>query len=164
MTKKHLVNAEYLLQKFPGKGGWTYAEIPEISQNKNNPFGWVKVKGSIDTFSLKQYKLMPMGNGKLFLPVKAAIRKVIKKEAGDYVHITLDIDTSSIIIPNEIMACFDNEPKQTLTNFLAFSEGQQKTYLDWVYNVKTNETKAKRILEMMNKVFHNLKKEDNIQF
>lgn len=73
--EKPLVNSEYLLQKFPGKGGWTYAAIPEILQNKNNPFGWVKIKGSIDGFKLKQYKLMPMGNGKLFLPVKSEIRK-----------------------------------------------------------------------------------------
>ncbi|CAM1366030.1 YdeI/OmpD-associated family protein [Tenacibaculum xiamenense] len=160
MNKEHLVDSEYLLQKFPGKGGWTYAEIPEIPQDKSNPFGWVKVKGSIDSFALKQYKLMPMGNGKLFLPVKATIRKTIKKEAGDYVHIILDIDTSSLIIPEEILACFGNEPKQTLTNFLAFSEGQQKAYLDWIYEAKTDETKAKRILEMMNKLFHNLKKED----
>jgi hypothetical protein len=74
-----LVNGDYLLQKFPGKGGWTYAAIPEILQNKKNPFGWVKVKGSVDGYELKQYKLMPMGEGRLFLPVKAAIRKKIKK-------------------------------------------------------------------------------------
>ena len=63
--KKPLVNNHYLLEKYPGKGGWTYAAIPEIKQNKNAPFGWVKVKGSIDDFELKQYKLMPMGNGKI---------------------------------------------------------------------------------------------------
>ncbi len=162
MDKKHLVNSEYLLQKFPGKGGWTYAEIPEIPQNKNNPFGWVKVKGSIDTYPLSQYKLMPMGNGKLFLPVKAAIRKAIKKEAGDYVHLILNIDSSALVIPQEILACFDNEPKEVLNNFLAFSEGQQKAYLDWIYDAKTDDTKAKRILEMINKVFRNLKKDDEV--
>lgn len=42
--EKPLVNATYLLKKFPGKRGWTYAEIPEVLQNKNNLFGWVKVK------------------------------------------------------------------------------------------------------------------------
>lgn len=81
--EKPLLNKEYLLQKFPGKGGWTYAVIPEVLQNKNNPFGWVKVKGSIDDYELKHYKLMPMGNDKLFLPVKAGIRKIIKKQAGE---------------------------------------------------------------------------------
>ena len=34
-----LVNRKFLLEKYPGKGGWTYAAIPEILQNKNNPFG-----------------------------------------------------------------------------------------------------------------------------
>lgn len=45
---KPLVNKKYLLEKYPGKGGWTYAVIPEVLQNKKAPFGWVKVKGTID--------------------------------------------------------------------------------------------------------------------
>jgi uncharacterized protein YdeI (YjbR/CyaY-like superfamily) len=28
-TEKPLVNKKYLLEKYPGKGGWTYAAIPE---------------------------------------------------------------------------------------------------------------------------------------
>jgi len=74
-AEKPLVNKEYLLEKFPGKGGWTYVRIPEVLQNKNSPFGWVKVKGRIDDYEIKNYKLMPMGNGQLFLPVKSDIRK-----------------------------------------------------------------------------------------
>ncbi len=147
--KISLVDGQYLLQKFPGKGGWTYAKIPEITQNKNNPFGWVKVKGSIDSYLLKQYKLMPMGNGKLFLPVKAEIRKKIKKQAGDYVHIVLYADNSTLEIPSEILACFKNEPKQVLQNFTSFTEGEQKMYLDWIYKAKTEETKANRIAKML---------------
>jgi hypothetical protein len=41
------------------------------------------VRGTIDDFEIRKYHLMPMGNGKFFLPVKAEIRKKIKKEAGD---------------------------------------------------------------------------------
>ncbi len=48
--EKPLVDKEYLLDKFPGKGGWTYTLIPEIEQDKKAPFGWVKVKGSIDGY------------------------------------------------------------------------------------------------------------------
>jgi len=84
-----LVHAAYLLKKFPGKGGRIYAEISEIVQNKENPFGWVTVKGQIDDYILNHYKLMPMRNGQLFLPVKAAIRKQIAKKAGDYVQVIL---------------------------------------------------------------------------
>lgn len=156
--EKPLVEAEFLLQKFPGKGGWTYAEIPEVLQNKNNPFGWLKVKGSIDSYVLKQYKLMPMGNGKLFLPVKAEIRKTIKKNQGDYVKILLYADDSLLVIPKEILKCFDNESIKTLATFNSFTEGEKKAYLDWIYNAKTDQTKANRIIKMMLKLEKSLKR------
>ncbi len=152
-----LVNREFLLEKFPEKGGWTYVAIPEISQNPNNPFGWVKVKGSIDSYQLKQYKLMPMGDGKLFLPVKAAIRKEIGKQAGDMVKITLFLDESSVEIPKEIIHCFEHEPKSIYETFLGFTDGEQKAYLDWIYNAKTDETKAQRIIKMMERLANKLK-------
>lgn len=156
-----LVNAKYLMKKFPGKGGWTYVEIPEISQNKNNPFGWVKVKGFIDSYELKQYKLMPMGNERLFLPVKAAIRKVIKKQAGDYVNVILYSDESLLEIPEEILLCFEQESKILYETFMAYTEGERKTYLDWIYSAKTDETKAVRIATMMSRLQKKLRFYDN---
>jgi hypothetical protein len=50
---KPLINKNYTLEKFPGKGGWTFARIPEIVKDKKNAFGWVRVKGSIDGFEIK---------------------------------------------------------------------------------------------------------------
>lgn len=155
-----LVDAKYLLQKYPGKGGWTYAAIPEIVQNKKNPFGWVKVRGFIENYELKQHKLMPMGNGQLMLSVKAAIRKKIHKEAGDYVHIILFPDESKLQIPAEIIACFEDEPKKTYAIFCSYTEGEQKAYLDWIYAAKTEETKANRILKMMDRLKKQLKFSD----
>lgn len=155
--KEPLVNKTYLMQKFPGKGGWTYIEIPEILQNKENPFGWVKVKGSIDDFELKQCKLMPMGNGKLFLPVKAAIRKKIKKEAGDFAHVVLYADEAPVEIPEEILLCFENESTSVLETFQQLTDGERKAYLDWIYEAKTDATKANRIVKMMNKLAKGLK-------
>ncbi|WP_186757146.1 YdeI/OmpD-associated family protein [Echinicola salinicaeni] len=144
-----LVNKEYLLEKFPGKGGWTYAVIPEIKPAKHQHFGWVTIKGSIDGFELKHYKLMPMGNGKLFLPVKAAIRKKIKKEAGDIVRVILYLDESPLEIPKELMDCFGNEHKRALENFRKLSDGEQKRYLDRIYAAKQEDTKADRIAQLM---------------
>jgi len=149
---KPLVDKEYLLRKSPAKGSWTYAEIPEILQNKNNPFGWVKVKGFIDDYELKQYKLMPMGNGKLFLPVKAAIRKKIKKEAGDFIKVILYSDESPTEIPEEILDCFKNESKKLFETFTSFTEGEQKVYIDWIYDAKTDDTKVIRITKMMSRL------------
>lgn len=106
------VNKTYLLKKFPGKGGWTYAEIPEIKPNTNMPFGWVQVSGWIDDYRLEKIKLMPMGNGNLFLAVKASIRKAIMKEAGDRVKVHLELDERDIEIPEEIIECLTIESNQ----------------------------------------------------
>lgn len=149
--EKPLINKEFLLEKFPGKGGWTYAIIPEVLQDKKKPFGWVKVKGTIDEFEIKNYRLMPMGNGKLFLPVKAEIRKQIKKQAGDYVQIVLYADNSPLEIPEEIQLCLKEIPSIYET-FLSFTEGQQKAYLDWIYSAKTDKTKVDRIAKMIAKL------------
>jgi hypothetical protein len=139
-------------RNFPGRGGWTYAAIPEVLQNKHIPFGWVKVNGTIDDFELNKYKLMPMGNGSLFLPVKAEIRKIIKKQAGDYVRVLLYADESPLKVPDEIIECFKNEPNAAYENFQNFTEGEQKTYLDWIISAKTDETKADRIIRMMDRL------------
>ncbi len=155
--EKPLVDKKCLLEKFPGKGGWTYAAIPEILQNKEKPFGWVTVKGKIDDYELKQYRLMPMGDRQLFLPVKAQIRKKIKKEAGDFVHVILYSDESSVETPKEILDCFAMEPKAVLKTFLNFSEGERKVYLDWIYSAKKEETKAERIASMMERIEKGLK-------
>lgn len=155
--EKPLIDKIYLLEKFPGKGGWTYAAIPEILQNKENPFGWVTVRGSIDEYELKQYKLMPMGNGQLFLPVKAQIRKKIKKEAGDSVHVILYADESPVETPKEILDCFEMEPPSSLETYLNFSDRERKVYLDWIYSAKREETKAERIAKMMERLEKKLK-------
>ena len=63
--EKALVNKKYKLQKYPGKGGWVYTVIKEITPDKRAKFGWVQVSGTIDGFELKRYKLMPMKNGSM---------------------------------------------------------------------------------------------------
>lgn len=147
-----LIKKIYTLQKFPGKGGWTYATIPEIAKNPNNPFGWVKVRGRIDDYELNHYKLMPQGNGKLFLPVKASIRKIIKKEAGDTVYIELFLEDREVEIPQEIIDCLHAESSEIKDRFYKLSEESRKRYLDWIYAAKTDDTKTDRIVQMLNEL------------
>ena len=149
--EKPLVNKKYLLKKYPGKGGWTYAEIPEILQDKKVPFGMVKVKGAIDDYEIKNYNLMPMGNGKLFLPVKADIRKKIRKKEGDYVNIILYADNDPIEIPEELHLCLLDNPVEYKT-FLSCTDGEKKAFIDWIYSAKTEETKVGRIANTLDKL------------
>jgi len=146
-----LVDKEYLLEKFPSKGGWTFAKIPEIMQNKNTPFGWVRVRGTIDHFEIKNYNLQPMGDGSLFLPVKAEIRKKINKKEGDYVHIILFADNLPTEIPEELKLCLMDEP-MVYETFLNYSNGEQKTIIEWIYSAKTDITKVERIAKTIDKI------------
>ncbi|HCL04543.1 MAG TPA: hypothetical protein DHW64_00565 [Chitinophagaceae bacterium] len=145
---KAIINKKYLLEKFPGKGGWTFARIPQIKQDKKNPFGWVKVKGIIDGYAISQYKLMPMGNGQLFLPVKAGIRKIIGKQAGDYITVTLYPDNDPVLIPAELLDCLKDDP-DAHRNFIQLSEGKQKEYIDWIYEAKKESTRIERMATMI---------------
>lgn len=143
-----LVAKKYQLQKFPGKGGWTYVVISEIPQQQKGAFGMVKVKGRIDDFQLNGYHLMPMGTGQLFLAVRAEIRKKIGKKEGDWVMVELYADDAALQIPEELIDCLKDEPL-AYQNFLKLSEGAQKEYRDWVYSAKKDGTKVERIAKMI---------------
>ncbi len=152
MSKENaLVDRSYLLQRFPGKGGWTYALIPEIPMGKRFPFGLMKVRGKIDAYILEQCKLMPFGNGQLFLPVKAAIRKQIKKKEGDWVKIILFEDHSSKTVPTFILDCLKDAPL-ALQRFFKLPEWEQKLYIDSIVDAKKEETKVDRLVRMIEKL------------
>src|SRR5688572_32294459 len=85
---------------------------------------------------------MPMGNGKLFLPVKAGIRKKIGKEEGDYVHVILYPDTEPLEVPEEMLLCLKDEPA-AFKFFNSISESEQKFYIQWIYSAKKEETDRK---------------------
>jgi hypothetical protein len=135
---KPLVNKKYLLEKFPGKGGWTFAKIPEILQDKKSHFGWVKVRGTIDGYEIRKYHLMPMGNGHLFLPVM------------------LYPDNEPLEVPEEMLVCLEDEPK-AMKFFKSLSESEQKFYIQYVYSAKKEETKIERLAKSINRLKNGLK-------
>lgn len=138
------MDKKLLLHKYPGKGGWIYALIPKVAVQKSKSFGWVKVKGTIDGFGISKYNLMSISGDRLFLPVRAEIRKKIKKEEGDYVHVILYPDHEPLDVPEELLLCLKEEPA-ALTFFNKLSEAQQKMYVQWIYSAKKEDTKVDRM-------------------
>lgn len=153
---KPLINTRYKLERFPGKGGWTYARIPEILQDKCKPFGWVKVKGTIDGHKISKCHLMPMGNRQLFLPVRAEIRKKIGKHAGDTVHVVLYADDDALEIPSEMIDCLKDEPP-ALRFFQSLSEGERHHYVRWVYSAKKEPTRVGRLAKAVGRLASGLR-------
>jgi hypothetical protein len=151
MNEAPLVDKKYLLEKFPGKGGWTYAALPEVLKDAHAHFGWVRVKGTIDTVEIKGYHLMPMGNGHLFLPVKAAIRKAIGKKEGDWVHVVLYRDDVPTDIPEELLTCLKDDPL-AYAAFMQQSDSEKKALVEYIYSTQKEETKVERMARTINKL------------
>ena len=64
------------IQKFDKKGektGWTYIEISATQAHKLKPKTRVsfRVRGSLDSYPLKQTAIIPMGDGKFILPINS---------------------------------------------------------------------------------------------
>lgn len=148
---KPLIKKKLLLEKYPGKGGWTYCRVPKLPKGSKNNFGFVKVKGTIDGYKISKYNIMPMKDGNHFLPVKAEIRKKIKKEAGDTVLVELYLDNAPLKAPKELLECLADEPA-ALKFFNSLSDSNKKYYIEWIYSAKKEETKVERIAKSIDRL------------
>ena len=91
--------------------------------------------------------------------LKAEIRKQIKKEEGDKVHVILYPDNEPLEVPEEMLLCLQDEPA-ALKFFNSLSESEQKFYMQWVYSAKKEETKIDRLAKTIDRLLKGLKMYD----
>lgn len=133
-------------QKKAEKTGWTYIEIPagiaqQLMPGNKKSF---RVKGKLDNCAFKQAALIPMGRGDFIMPLNAEMRRRIGKRAGAAVMVRMEVDSSSIPLSADMMACLEDEPG-ALSFFKTLPLSHQRYFSKWIESAKTAPTKAKRI-------------------
>jgi hypothetical protein len=134
------------------KTGWTYIEIPaDIAQqmkpgNKKS----FRVRGMLDALPVRGMALMPMGEGDFIMALRAEVRKRLHKNAGAMLHAKLEEDLDyKVEIPADLQECFDFEP-EALEFFNSLAKSHRDYFIKWIDGAKTNETRAKRIVNTVN--------------
>lgn len=146
-----LIEGEFVLEKFPGKGGWTFVRVPSEILPARKSFGIIRVCGCIDDFEFEGKHLVPMGNGFLFLPIAKPIRTVIGKEQGDPVRLTLMRDEVPNQVPEELIDCLKDDPGK-LQLFQKLSDADQKHWIEYIYSSNSPEAKSDRIIKLLNQL------------
>jgi hypothetical protein len=142
------------IQKFIKQGektGWTYIEVSSRYAQKIKPDTKVsfRVKGLLDDFAIQKIALLPMGNGNFIMPLNAALRKGIRKKAGDLLNVKLEADERELVLSKDLIACLKDDPS-AYTHFKTLTKGHQQYFSKWIESAKTASTKTKRILMAVN--------------
>lgn len=144
-----MVQFKAVIEQFAAQGektGWSYINVPaEIAlQLKPDNKKSFRVKGKLDNYAIKGVALIPMGGGDFIMAVNATMRKGIGKRKGASVAVKLDVDHVEMVIPDDLMDCFNDEP-DTLNFFQSLAKSHQNYFIKWINEAKTEQTRTKRI-------------------
>ncbi len=140
------------------KTGWSYIEIPaDIAQQlKPDNKKSFRVKGMLDGLAVSGLALMPMGGGNFIMALKAEIRKGLHKNAGAMLQVSIEEDKEyKVDIPNDLQECFDFEP-EALVFFNSLAKSHREYFIKWIDGAKTNETRARRVINTVNAMLRRL--------
>ena len=138
-------------EKMGEKTGWTFVFIPvEIAnQIKANCKKSYRIKGKLDNVAIRGVALTPMGEGNFIIPLKASLRKELKKAEGALLHLELEEDTEfKIEMPADLELCLVEE-KHCIENFMKLPKSHQNYYINWLNTAKTDQTRTKRLTQIV---------------
>ncbi len=150
-----MVNFKAEIEKFDTNGektGWSYVFIPEAiaQQIKADDRRGFRVCGQIDQLPISGKSLLPMGGGDFILPLDGKMRKLLRKEAGQPVALSLAHDADfKVDMPEDLEVCLAQEDG-LLEQFLSYTKSHQNYFINWLNTAKTETTRTKRLVMIVN--------------
>lgn len=128
-----------------------YIEFPYSVEEEFNTKAQVKVMALFDGESYRG-SLVKMGTQCYIIGIPKAIRRCIKKDAGDYVQVELHKDDlpRSVNLAHDIQIALQND--NLLQKFDAMSYSHQKEYVQWIEEAKKETTRLSRITKLCEKL------------
>ena len=147
-----------IIQKFANKGektGWTYVDVPldVLTKLKRKDKKEFRIKGVIDDVAFERLATYPIGDGNFIIAINAELRKKLGKKEGAMVSVKLELDKSEALKSQELIDCL-NEDAVAKKQFDALLPSHQNYYHRYVYTAKGADTKAGRIINIINAMYN----------
>lgn len=146
-----LLDEVLILEKFPGKGGWTFVRLPEIKTPSGRTLGWDKVRVKFDDYEVPEIGLLSLGNGQRFIPVKTEVRKSIEKQAGDKIRLQLFALMEELNVRAEFMLCLEDDP-EALGHFEHWKAQERDKYISWIEQGQSTEQQIERMAQAVDRI------------
>ena len=146
-------NEKLEIQYIPGNGAWTYQLIIPNTKNIKGKWGDLKVSGKIDNFEIKNKNLGPMKNSDKKMAINSEIRNSIGKGAGDFVNVTLYLESKNTEENNGnemIFECFKDAEVLNIFNKLKIEE--QNEIIQSINSTATENQKVEKIVKFIAKL------------
>lgn len=152
MKLNYLIKDEELELKYEkGKGAWTYhIQIPN-TKHIVGKWGSIKVSGFIDDYKIESINLFSITGQDKFMAVNKTIRNFIKKDAGDFVLVSLYF----VIKQSEISEISEQDIYETLKDasvldqFNGLENNKKNKIISMLVSEKSAERQTKILLQLI---------------
>jgi hypothetical protein len=134
-----------------------YVSIPFNVEKTYGSKGQVKVKAKFDGYEYRGV-MANMGTGCHIIGVRKDVRAAIGKNVGDSVTVSIEPDTEERIIhvPEDLQQLLSKHKKAKIF-FESLSYTNRKEYALWISSAKKQETRNKRLEEILRKLESGMK-------
>ena len=138
-----------VLERMPGRFGWTYVDFPKDVRTLYGKGGTVRIKGTVNGVPMDR-ALMPTGRGVHVIVLGVDLRKKAKVKAGEEARfeVWLNPRPDEIELPEELSETLDFLP-EFKAGWERMRPGMKRSILIWINQGKTVPTRAKRVAELL---------------